>query len=118
MREHREETEIMRDSGKEDVRARRPAQGRQLVTEEAEAWKGRARASESQEVHATACVPGGGEPTQEGPGWRCSAWEGDPEPRSAAGGRQEWGEAARWEALAIRKDPWPPGMCPKITEWK
>lgn len=68
-REPREETEIMRDSGKEDVRAGSRAQGRQLITEEEEAWKGRARASESQEVHATARVLGGGEPTREGPGW-------------------------------------------------
>lgn len=34
MREHREDTEIMRDSGKEDVRAYSPAKGRQLVTQE------------------------------------------------------------------------------------
>lgn len=34
MREHREETEIMRDSGKEDAGAYSCAKGRQLVTEE------------------------------------------------------------------------------------
>lgn len=34
MREHREETEIMRDSGQEDIRAYSCAKGRQLVTEE------------------------------------------------------------------------------------
>lgn len=34
VREHREETEIMRDSGQEDIRAYSCAKGRQLVTEE------------------------------------------------------------------------------------
>lgn len=34
MREHREETEIMRDSGQEDIRAYNCAKERQLVTEE------------------------------------------------------------------------------------
>lgn len=50
--------------------------------------------------------------------------DGDAQPGKERSGAEEhgWGqagagEAARWEAPGIRKDPKPPGTCPKIAEW-
>lgn len=41
--------------------------------------------------------------------------KGDPDLRSPARDRQEWGK--QWEALGICRHPKPPGTCPNITEW-
>lgn len=116
MRERRGETELMRDSGKEDVSAHSWAKAGQLVTEagEAEAWGRRERASEGFLQQPVCCRQGGGGRAREtGRTWpeMPSLAKRDRSHGAQLGqGKQRAGKH-RW---GFARSP-TPGTCPKIT---
>lgn len=113
MRERRGETELMRDSGKEDVSAHSWAKAGQLVTEagEAEAWGRRERASEGFLQQPVCCrAQESGRTRPEMP----SLAKRDRSHGAQLGqGKQRAGKHRRGFARSPT-----PGTCPKITGWR
>lgn len=87
---------------------------------EAEAWKSREdhpRAKKFMQQPAGLWQGGSGLTEKTEGTWMgvLNLEKGDPDLRSPARDRQEWGK--QWEALGICRHPKPPGTCPNITEW-
>lgn len=119
MREHRGETELMRDSGKEDVRAHSWAKAGQLVMEEGRSGGLGKKGNSIRGVHAAARgLPAGRE--WAGTGERKDLAR-DAQPGKGIGVTEHgWGRGKqragkhRWGFV---RNP-SPGTCPEITGWR